>query len=98
MSTELHDGFRNPEENSAPVDPSWSLHVTLAPTSDGKYCRISIELRKPSSRLPIYINSAGSTDLLYEKTQGELNNALRQLMNDITDKVIRPNKRTNKHS
>lgn len=68
----------------------WNLHLTIKPSADGKWVAITIRLDKPSSRVPTYINSADSMDMIFEKVQGELNNALRQLVNDIHQMVVKP--------
>jgi len=72
---------------------TWYLHLAITPSDDGRFARINIELNKPSSRVPVYINSANSTDLLYERVQAELNNALRQVVNEIHLTVVKPSQR-----
>ncbi len=64
-------------------EQTWDLHLSITPTEDGRFARVCIRRDRPNSRVPIYLNSADSIDMLYEKVQGEFNNALRQSVNEI---------------
>jgi len=70
-------------ESAEIIEPTWTLNLTIRPTQDGRFAQIHINQLKASSRVPINIHITCSTDMLYERVQGELNNALRQTINDI---------------
>jgi hypothetical protein len=69
---------------AALLEESWSIAVHVTPTSDDfKFFRVAFELHRPGSRVPIRLNTANNVDMLYERIQGDLNNLLRQLTNDL---------------
>jgi hypothetical protein len=73
-----------------PKETTWHLHLAITPTEDGRFARINFRIAKPSTRVPTYLNQAGSIDLLYEKVQGDFNNLLRQIINEIHQQVVKP--------
>ena len=83
-----------PVQFSLPLsdERTWLLNVEITPTKDAKFARIRLRLDRPSTRVPTYINLVVSTDLLFENVQGEINNALRQLINEIHHQVVKPAK------
>ena len=70
----------------------WELHLAVSPSEDGRWASVVIRLDKPSSRVSTYINSAASMDMIFERVEGELKNALRHLVNDIHQMVVKPAK------
>lgn len=63
-------------------EPTWRLHLELIPTPDGRFARWEIEIVPPET-VRTFAKGAGSGDMLYERVQGDLNGALRQLCNDL---------------
>jgi len=80
---------KDPEQGEL-VTPKWSLYLELEPTEDARFVKVSMELRRPESRLPTYINSVVSTDMLFERVQADHNNLLRMITNDIHQRVVKP--------
>lgn len=63
--------------------PSWQLLIEVTPTSDGRYMTSEAQLVYPGTTIRINLRTAGPMDTIFEQVQGQLNSALRQLVNDL---------------
>lgn len=79
--------------DSESLKPSdhWALDLKIQITHAGQFVNTDMWLLKLGQIGPIRVSYTMSKDMLYERLQGELNNALRQLVNDIQRELNVPN-------